>query len=147
MFMQDSMNKMVASVRHGVIEPAQASHIIHECAAMLGLELATEIPETTLIVTGMRKTVTKTDVIVAFRDFGEIEDAAVSSNARGFGLVRFASTTAIQRAMNKFRKEEIVVQDVAVMVKLLKSDGSGRTLPWPDKNTSHESNINATGDA
>lgn len=130
--MQDTMNKMVASVRHGVLEPAQASRTIHECAAMLGLDLAAEIPETTMIVTGMRKTVTKSDVIVGFREFGDIEHAAVSSNARGFGLVRFASTMSVQRAMNKFRKEEIVVQDVAVMVKVLRSEG-GRPIVahWP----------------
>jgi len=127
-FMQYSMNKMVVSVRHGVIEPEQASHTIHECAAMLALELAAEIPEITLIVTGMRKTVTKTDVIVAFRDFGEIEDAAVSANARGFGLVRFSSPKSVQRAMNKYQKEEIVVQDVAVTVKVLSSNDSGRPV-------------------
>lgn len=84
-FMQDTMNKMVSSVRHGVLGPDQASRTIHECAAMLGLELAAPIPENSIIVSGMRKTVTRTDMIVAFREFGDIEDAAVSSNSRGFG--------------------------------------------------------------
>jgi hypothetical protein len=84
-FMQETLNKMVANVRHNIIEPDDASRTIHECAAMLGLQLATDIPETALIVTGMRKKVTRTDVIQAFREFGEIQDAAVASNNRGFG--------------------------------------------------------------
>lgn len=120
--MQETLNKMVASVRHGVISPEDASRTIHECAAMLRLELAEKIPETALIITGMRKMVEGDDVIEAFKEFGEIEDAAVSPNARGFGLVRFVSPKSVLRALDKFRKEEIVVQDVAVMIRVLKSD-------------------------
>ena len=84
--MQDTLNKMVASVRHGVLGPEEASRAIHECAALLGLQLATEIPVTTLIVSGMRKTVTATDMIDVFSEFGEIQEAAVASNQRGFGM-------------------------------------------------------------
>ena len=53
--MQDTMNKMAASVRHGVVEPNEASHTIHECAAILGLELATDIAENAVVVTGLKK--------------------------------------------------------------------------------------------
>lgn len=120
--MQETLNKMVASVRHGIISPEDASRTIHECAAMLRLELAEKIPETALIITGMRKAVKADEVIDAFKEFGEIEDAAVSPNARGFGLVRFLSPKSVLRALDKFRKEEIVVQDVAVMIRVLKSD-------------------------
>ena len=83
--MQESLNKMVAIVHQGCISPEDASRAIHGCAAMLGLQLAENIPETTLIVTGMRKSVTKEDVQEAFKKFGEIENTAVSSNKRGFG--------------------------------------------------------------
>jgi hypothetical protein len=83
--MQESLNKMVACVRHGVVIPEDASRTIHGCAALLGLQLAEDIPETTLIVTGMRKSVSRQDFIEAFKKFGEIESAAVSSNRRGFG--------------------------------------------------------------
>jgi hypothetical protein len=83
--MQETLNKMVASVRHGFLGPEDASRSIHECAALLGLQLATEIPVVTLIVTGMRKTVTAEEMISAFSEFGEIADAAVASNQRGFG--------------------------------------------------------------
>ena len=89
--MQETLNKMVASVRHGFIAPEEASRTIHGSAAMLGLQLAENIPETSLIVTGMRKMVTRKEMIEAFREFGEIEDAAVSPNARGFGKLAFFS--------------------------------------------------------
>ena len=94
-FMQETLNKMVASVRHGVLGPDDASRSIHECAALLGLQLATEIPVTTLIISGMRKTVTAEDLIDAFREFGEIMEAAVASNQRGFG--KSVDSVSIQR--------------------------------------------------
>lgn len=123
-FMQDTMNKMVASVRHGVMKPDEAARTIHECAALLGLELASDIAEDTVIVTGLRKNVTKSDLELTFREFGEIDEAAVASNSRGFGIVRFVSRTSAQETMKRFRLGEIVVQDVAVTVKLLKSQGT-----------------------
>ena len=83
--MQETLNKMVASVRHGFLPPEDASRTIHECAALLGLQLASEIPVTTLIVSGMRKTVTADDMKEAFREFGDIAEAAVASYQRGFG--------------------------------------------------------------
>lgn len=90
--MQDTLNKMVASVRHGVIAPEHGSRAIHECAAILGLQLAEDFPEDTLIVTGMRKTVKRNNVIDAFDEFGEIEGAAVSANNRGFGTLCFGAS-------------------------------------------------------
>lgn len=89
--MQDTLNKMVASVRHGVLGPEEASRSIHECAALLGLQLATEIPVTTIIVSGMRKTVTTADMIDVFSEFGHVTEAAVASNQRGFGMFRLYS--------------------------------------------------------
>ena len=83
--MQETLNRMVTSVRHGILGPDDASLSIHECAALLGLQLATEIPVVTLIITGMRKTVAAGDMVDAFAEFGDIADAAVSSNQRGFG--------------------------------------------------------------
>ena len=87
--MQESLNKMVANVRHGVISHEDATRAIHGSAALLGLQLAADIPETTLIVTGMRKSVAAEYVKEAFKKFGEIESAAVSSNRRGFGKYHF----------------------------------------------------------
>lgn len=86
-FMQEMLNKMVASVRHGVLGPDDASRAIHECAAMLNLQLASDLPINTVIVTGLRKTASAANVTDAFREFGEIEDAAVASCKRGFGTL------------------------------------------------------------
>ena len=83
--MQESLNKMVANVRHGIISHEDATRAIHGSAALLGLQLAADMPETTLIVTGMRKSVSRKDLEEAFKKFGEIESAAISSNKRGFG--------------------------------------------------------------
>lgn len=83
--MQETLNAMVSNVRRGLMSPEDASRTIHGSAAMLGLQLAENLPETTLIVTGMRKQVTKDHVIKAFQEFGEIENAGVSSKERGFG--------------------------------------------------------------
>jgi len=120
-FLQEIINKMVSLVRYDVISPDDASRSIHCCAALLGLDLEEEIPENTVIVSGMRKTVTTEDLINAFQEFGEIENAAVSPNKRGFGLVRYKSHKTAKIVMEKFHKEEIVVQDVAVMVRILSS--------------------------
>jgi hypothetical protein len=83
--MQDILGKMVTSVRRELLAPDDASRTIHECAALLGLQLSSDIPETTLIVSGMRQRALRRDLLEAFEKFGEIEDAAVSSNSRGFG--------------------------------------------------------------
>lgn len=83
--MQVTLDRMVATVRHGFMDPECASRTIHECGALLGLQLAHDIPGNALIVTGMPRTVKTPDFITAFSKFGEIESAAVSSNSRGFG--------------------------------------------------------------
>jgi hypothetical protein len=87
--MQETLNKMVASVRHGVMEPECGSRSIHECAALLGLQLATNLPGDALIVTGMPKSVQAADLLPAFKEFGEIESVAVAAGDRGFGELLF----------------------------------------------------------
>lgn len=110
---------MVCSVRQGILGPDHASRIIHESAALLDLELTTSLPVTTVILSGMRKTVASKDVIQAFRKFGSIEAAAVASNQKGFGIVRFKNKQSVDLVLKKFQHSEIVVQDVAVQVKAL----------------------------
>merc|ERR1712025_453310 len=98
---QDMLNKMVASVRHGILEPDDAARAIHECAALLNLPLASNLPKTAVIVSGMPKTVKIEDVVEAFREFGDIATAALASNQRGFGIVRFKSPKSADRALKK----------------------------------------------
>jgi hypothetical protein len=121
-FMQDVMNKMVASVRYGVLGAADASRTIHECAALLGLQLAEELPMTTVIVSGMQKTVESSHVLRSMKEFGDIDAAAVASGHRGFGIVRFRLQESVNQAMKRYRRGEIVVQDVAVQLRVLTAE-------------------------
>jgi hypothetical protein len=83
--MQSLLNRMVATVRYNYIPPEKGSRAIHGAAAMLGLQLAGDLPETAILVSGMRHKAEKKDLIEAFKVFGEIEEAAVAPNFRGFG--------------------------------------------------------------
>jgi len=119
--MQETLNKMTSSVRYGILGPNDASRTIHECAGLLGLQLAADIPVTTIIISGMRKKATEKDIREAFSIFGDVSTAAVAPNERGFGILRYTSNNAVNQVMEKFRKEEVVVEDVAVQLRLIKS--------------------------
>jgi hypothetical protein len=123
-FMQEMLNRMVSSVRFGVIEANDASLTIHESAALLGLQLANELPMTTVIISGMRKTVSSSHIVKALREFGEIDVAAVASGQRGFGIVRFRNPKSATLAIRRYRSGEIVVQDVAVQMQVLTPSGA-----------------------
>ena len=100
-------------------DPEVASRSIHECAHLLGLQLANKLPSETILLTGMQKTTTTEDVVQTFRAFGPVADAAVASSQRGFGLVRFKTQKAIAEAMQQFRTSEVVVKDVAITLRQL----------------------------
>jgi hypothetical protein len=114
----------VSSVRFGVIEANDASLTIHESAALLGLQLANELPMTTVIISGMRKTVSSSHIVKALREFGEIDVAAVASGQRGFGIARFRNPKSATLAIRRYRSGEIVVQDVAVQMQVLTPSGA-----------------------
>merc|ERR1712183_548614 len=118
--MQDTLNRMTCSVRYGVLGPNDAARTIHECAELLGLELAADIPVTTIVISGMRKKATENDIRKAFSVFGDVSTAAVAPNERGFGILRYRSDDAVIKAMEKFRNEEVVVEDVAVQLRVIK---------------------------
>lgn len=44
------------------------------------------------------------------------------------GVVRYRSPNSVQSAMERFRFGEIVVQDVGVMVRILKADNMGEVV-------------------
>ena len=126
LFFQELLNRMVITVRRGMINPSDGTRAIHCCAAMLGLELEKDTPNSVLLVHGMRKTndltLGRSYLVDAFKSFGEIEGAAIAPSNRGFGFVRFVSPKSVQRALERFRVSEIEVQDVSVMIKSLKSE-------------------------
>jgi hypothetical protein len=123
-FMQEILNKMVTSVRFGVIVAEDASRTIHESAAILGLQLAEELPVTTVIISGMRKTTTAEDMIKALHEFGDIDVAAVASGRRGFGIVRFRRRKSVDRALRRYKSGEIVILDVSIQMKVLTPSGA-----------------------
>lgn len=122
-FMQNILNRMVSSVRFGVVMAEDASRTIHESAALMGLELANELPMSTVIISGMRKTADASHMISVLKEFGDIDVAAVASKQKGFGIVRFRHPKSVDRVMRRYRSGEIVIQDVAVQIKALMPSG------------------------
>lgn len=126
LFFQEILNRMVTTVRRGMISPTDGTRAIHCCAAMLGLQLEKDLPNNVLLVHGMRKTqnpsLGRSYLVDAFTPFGAIEGASIAPSNRGFGFVRFVSPKSVQRALERFRISEIEVQDVSVMIKPLKAD-------------------------
>lgn len=118
-FMQEILGKMVAIVRDGVVRSKTATRTIHEAAALMGLELAEELPPTTLIISGMGKTTTSENMMRAFGEFGEIDVAAVAAGKKGFGIVRFHRVKAVDLALRRYRNAEIVIMDVSIQMKLI----------------------------
>mmetsp|Transcript_18139 Transcript_18139/g.32851 ORF Transcript_18139/g.32851 Transcript_18139/m.32851 type:complete len:1071 (-) Transcript_18139:185-3397(-) len=125
-YFQDILNRIVITVMFGMTSPLQGAQIVHGCAAILGLDLLKQLPVTTLVITGMRKTNDLAQghnfIVKAFKTFGTIEEAAIAPNNRGFGFVRFAKPESVQRALKKYREFEIEIQDVSVSIKTLKSE-------------------------
>ncbi|EJK47453.1 hypothetical protein THAOC_33818, partial [Thalassiosira oceanica] len=125
-YLQEMPNRIAMKVVYGVTNPMQGVHIVHACATILGLDLKKELPPTTLVITGMRKTNDLEQghkyIIKAFKPLGKIEEAAISPNNRGFGFVRFIKPESVQKALKKYRKYSIDIQDVSVSIKTLKSE-------------------------
>ncbi|KAL7529454.1 hypothetical protein ACHAXR_002976, partial [Thalassiosira sp. AJA248-18] len=126
LFFQEMLNRMVITVRRGMISPSDGTRAIHCMASMLGLQLEKDLPNNVLLVYGMKKEndfiLGRNNMVEAFKSFGDIEGAAIAPSNRGFGFVRFVSPKSVQRALERFRISEIEVQDVSVMIKSLNSD-------------------------
>jgi RNA recognition motif. (a.k.a. RRM, RBD, or RNP domain) len=121
MFMEEILNRMVSSVKNGMLNADDGSRTIHEAAAILGLHLAEALPMATVVISGMRLTATANDLAGALREFGDIDVAAVAPGSKGFGIVRFRRPKSVDRAMRRYNTGEIIIQDVAVQMKVLMS--------------------------
>lgn len=77
------------TVMFGMTSPLTGANLVHACATILGLDLMEELPQKTLVITGMRKTNDLAQghnfIVKAFKPFGKIEEAAIAPNNRGFG--------------------------------------------------------------
>lgn len=122
-FVQKLLNSMVVTVKLGLLPANDGVRITHGCASMLGLRLARELPDTTLIVSSMRKNVDSEEARKHFMDvfsrFGNIVGAARAPVNKGFGFVRFEDPRSTQRALRKFRSSEIVVNETSVWISSL----------------------------
>ena len=123
-FFEDMMNRIVFIVHHGLIRPHDGARILHSCASIMGLSLLKDLPNTTVVIQGLIKSneLSKAhDLLVkAFEEFGDIVDAAIAPNNRGFGFVRFVESESVDAVMLKHRTStEIEIEDVAVSIKTL----------------------------
>ena len=89
------LNRIVLIVHYGLIRPHDGARLLHACASVLGLKLIKELPNTTVIIKGLRKTNDLAEghhfLVEVFTPFGDIVDASISPNDRGFGASNYAA--------------------------------------------------------
>lgn len=127
--MNRTVQQMTKSVRYGVIGPDDASRTIHECAVLLGLKLAADIPVTTVLLSNMPNHVTVEEIRKTFTVYGNISTIAIAPPSNnitpdattGFGILRYTSDDAVIQVMNKFQSDKVIVQNVPVQLKVIES--------------------------
>ena len=116
----DLVRKVVGLVHRGILRPAYGATVLHGCAALLGMDLASPLPGTAVCVRGLVKSndlATAQGLMVgAFEGYGDVVDAAVTPLNRGAGFVRFAGEESVARVLQVHRSSEILIQDVAVRI-------------------------------
>ena len=124
-YVQDKLNYLVALVRHRALQAEDAARIIHGVGCLLPnlCRTVSEPPAATVLVYGMRRNVAVQSLCDAFVVFGAVKSCNVADGGKGFGFVRFVSHSGVDRAMRRFERDEILVDDVAVVVQPLGNDG------------------------
>ena len=83
------LNKIVLIVHHGLLTPHDGARILHGCASIVGLSLLKELPNNTVVIQGLIPTDELAHghhlLVSAFEQFGEIVDASIAPQNRGFG--------------------------------------------------------------
>ena len=83
------LNKIVFIVHRGLIRPNDGARILHACATIVGLPLLKELPNTTVTIQGLIKSNDLAHghqlLVEAFSPFGDIVDASIAPQNRGFG--------------------------------------------------------------
>mmetsp|Transcript_5745 Transcript_5745/g.13075 ORF Transcript_5745/g.13075 Transcript_5745/m.13075 type:complete len:695 (-) Transcript_5745:199-2283(-) len=124
-FFEDMLNKIGIIVHHGLIRPHDGARILHGCASVVGLPLIKKCENTTVAVHGLLKTNDLARgqhlLVEAFAPFGDIVDASIAPQNRGFGFVRFVRSESVDTVLKKHRTTmwEIEIEDVAVSIKTL----------------------------
>ena len=116
----DLVRKIVSLVHGGIIRPAYGAQVLHGCASLLGMDLASPLPNTAVGVCGLVKSndlATAHGLMArAFEEFGDVVDLAVTPLNHGVGFVRFAGEESAARVLDVYRTGEILIQDVAVRI-------------------------------
>ena len=90
-FFEDMLNKVVFIVHHGLVRPHDGARILHGCASLTGLSLIKELPNTTVAIQGLLKTNDLAQghnmLVETFAPFGDIIDASIAPQNRGFGML------------------------------------------------------------
>lgn len=85
------LNKVVFIVHHGLVRPHDGARILHGCASLTGLSLIKELPNTTVAIQGLLKTNDLAQghnmLVETFAPFGDIIDASIAPQNRGFGML------------------------------------------------------------
>lgn len=83
------LNRVVQIVHRGLIRPSDGARLLHGCASILEMQLLRELPRTTVVVRGLRKTNDLAQghhsLVKSFGCYGDIVDASISPKNKGFG--------------------------------------------------------------
>ncbi|KAL7514626.1 hypothetical protein ACHAXN_012636 [Cyclotella atomus] len=119
-FFQDMLNRVVQIVHRGLIRPSDGARLLHGCASILEMQLLRELPRTTVVVRGLRKTNDLAQghhsLVKSFGCYGDIVDASISPKNKGFGFVRFVQPQSVVALMHRYENSEIEIQDVSVSI-------------------------------
>lgn len=119
-FFQDMLNRIVQIVHRGLIRPQDGARLIHGCAAILDMRLLRELPSTTVVIRGLRKTNNLAQghhfLVQSLGIYGDIIDASISPKNKGFGFVRFVQPQSVATLMKKYEASDVEVQDVSVSI-------------------------------
>jgi len=107
-FLQSKLNVLVAMVRKGDISARDAAVIVHGIGCLLPplRPLVTTPPPNTVLIRGMRRSVTRSSLVATFERFGGIMEAEVAPG-KGFGFVRFTGQDGIRRTTEMYGREEV----------------------------------------
>lgn len=119
-FLQNKLNVLVAMVRKREISSTDAAGIVHGVGCLLPplRPLVSTPPPNTVLIRGMRRSVTRFSLVSTFEKLGTILESEVAPG-KGFGFVRFTGSDGIRRTKDMYETQEIEVDDVAVVVQVV----------------------------
>lgn len=96
-FFQKRTDEILCRVRQEELTSDEAARILLSVAAALGLKFASPLPQTTIILNGLEKGVTKDDIYSVLATFGDVEATAIAKATHRFGFARFSHEESATR--------------------------------------------------